>query len=130
MADQAELTIYLRRYPRGANDSTEYQEFKVPKTEGMSVLETLRYIQETTDSSLAFDYSCRIGVCRGCAVRIDGKVAMACSTPAADRMQIEAVNPRLTRRDLISRPSAYPCDIEEVRRRARRLEVRDRKGGK
>lgn len=114
MVEQKTITIYVRRYPLGESSSHDFQAFEVPAIAGMSVLESLRHIQENVDPSLAFDYSCRIGICRGCALLINGKVEMACSTPAASGMRIEPVNPRLTRRDLISRPSTYPRRMAEA----------------
>ena len=41
-------------------------------------MSVLRELYETQDHSLAFYYSCRIGKCAGCQVKVNGKVRLAC----------------------------------------------------
>lgn len=74
-------------------------------------MDVLRTIQENLDPSLAFDCSCRIGICKACALRVDGKVGMACSTVARDGMRIEPVNAKDVRRDLVVRPAKIPEEV-------------------
>jgi fumarate reductase iron-sulfur subunit len=86
-----EITIKTRVFrctPQNGKQEGHYESYEVPFQEGMSVLEVLDYIYKNHDSSLSFYYSCRIGKCLGCFVDIDGKVALACATPAKDNMTI------------------------------------------
>jgi succinate dehydrogenase / fumarate reductase iron-sulfur subunit len=50
----------------------------------MTVLDCLHKIREEQDPSLAFRFSCRMGVCGSCAMLINGKPTLACNTQALD----------------------------------------------
>ena len=80
----------------------------------MSVMDALRYAQENLDSSLAFDCSCRIGICKACALRMDGEVVMACSTVARDGMRLEPINTTNVCRDLIVRARTHHATVSEI----------------
>jgi len=45
-----------------------------------TVLEALIWIRENVDPSLAFRYSCRMGLCGSCAMEINRKPGLACQT--------------------------------------------------
>lgn len=69
--------------------------------EGASVSTALQYLQRKVDPSLAYVLSCRRGLCDLCAVRIDGKVVTACTTPLRDGMLIEPTRASLQLRDTV-----------------------------
>jgi succinate dehydrogenase / fumarate reductase iron-sulfur subunit len=50
----------------------------------MNLLEALIKIQDEQDGTLAFRYSCRGAVCGSCAMRVNGKVVLACRTHVED----------------------------------------------
>ena len=50
----------------------------------MNLLEALLRIQDEQDGTLAFRYSCRGAVCGSCALRVNGRVVLACRTPVED----------------------------------------------
>jgi succinate dehydrogenase / fumarate reductase iron-sulfur subunit len=54
--------------------------YRVPVKPGMTVLDGLHYIKENLDQSLAWRYSCRMGVCGSCGMLINGTPALACNT--------------------------------------------------
>jgi succinate dehydrogenase / fumarate reductase iron-sulfur subunit len=54
--------------------------YKVPVHEGMTVLDGLHYIKENLDPSLAWRYSCRMGVCGSCGMLLNGRPTLACNT--------------------------------------------------
>jgi succinate dehydrogenase / fumarate reductase iron-sulfur subunit len=54
--------------------------FSVPVTKGLTVLDGLHYIKENLDSSLAWRYSCRMGVCGSCGMFINSYPRLACNT--------------------------------------------------
>jgi succinate dehydrogenase / fumarate reductase iron-sulfur subunit len=64
------------------------QGFEIEARPGMVLLEAFHTIQEETDPSFAYRYSCRGAICGSCAVRINGAAALACKTqimPLADK---------------------------------------------
>jgi succinate dehydrogenase / fumarate reductase iron-sulfur subunit len=50
----------------------------------MNLLEALLRIQDEQDGTLAFRYSCRGAVCGSCAMKVNGKVVLACRTQIED----------------------------------------------
>ncbi len=50
----------------------------------MTVLEGLHYIKENLDPSLAWRYSCRMGVCGSCGMLLNGRPTLACNTQILD----------------------------------------------
>ncbi len=52
--------------------------FDVPRIEPMMVLDLLLAIQRDHDASLGFRFSCRVGMCGTCTVRMDGRSVLAC----------------------------------------------------
>jgi len=49
-----------------------------------TLLDCLEQIKDEQDGTLAFRRSCREGICGSCAVRVDGRTALACRTPVAE----------------------------------------------
>ncbi len=76
-----------------------YKEYEVPNLR--TVLEALIYIRENIDPTLAFNYSCRSGICGACAVKIDDNARLACKTGLRDGMKIEPIDGFKIVKDLI-----------------------------
>lgn len=78
--------------------------YQVPLIAGSSVADVLKHIQEHIDGSLAFSCSCKVGLCAGCTVRVNGKPVLACATPVDGDILVE---PSLgaVLRDLVVEPS-------------------------
>ncbi len=74
------ITFNIRRFNPDEDDAPRWQQFTVPVEEGMTVLDGLHWIQENQDATLAFRFSCRMGVCGSCAMLINGTPTMACNT--------------------------------------------------
>lgn len=77
--------------------------------EGASVSTALVWLQRHHDASLGFSLSCRRGLCDVCALRIDGTVTTACTTPLRDGMRLEPAKDALARAGTI-------IDLSLVRR--------------
>lgn len=61
-----------------------YSSYKVPKDKISTVFEGLLYIKENLDQTLSMRYSCTMEICGSCAVEVNGRPKMACSTIASD----------------------------------------------
>ena len=83
MGNPERITIHVLR------SSGEFQKFEIPTSREISILEALCYIWEYLDPSLAFSYSCRIGICHSCLVQANGCPVLACMTLVKDGMRIE-----------------------------------------
>jgi succinate dehydrogenase / fumarate reductase iron-sulfur subunit len=78
------LTLRIQRLNPEHDPSRWIQTYQVETRKGMNLLEALIKIQDEQDGTLAFRYSCRGAVCGSCAMRVNGKVVLACRTHVED----------------------------------------------
>ena len=69
--------------------------------QNLTVLASLVLIQETIDPSLAFSQGCRSGVCGSCAVRVNGRECLGCTTKIEDEDVIEPLRYAPIVKDLV-----------------------------
>jgi len=74
----------IRRYDPERSPEPYWQEFEVDWEPGAVVLYALHDIHENQDGTLAYRYSCRGAICGSCAVRINGRAALACKTQISE----------------------------------------------
>jgi len=86
---------------RGTGRDGRLVTYEVPIERGESVLGVLQYIHENLDPGLTFYSSCRIGLCTGCLVRVNGRPVFACTTLAEGDMLIEPHGREERVRDLV-----------------------------
>lgn len=67
-----------------ASGETRLQPYELELREQATLLDCLEQIKDELDGTLAFRRSCREGICGSCAVRIDGRTALACRTPVSE----------------------------------------------
>jgi succinate dehydrogenase iron-sulfur subunit len=75
-----QIKFHVTRYNPEKDGIPYIQTYTVPVREGMTVLDGLHYIKETLDPSLAWRYSCRMGVCGSCGMLLNGSPTLACNT--------------------------------------------------
>lgn len=95
------INVSCFRYDPEADAEPRYQDYSVPLQDGqMSVHDCLNHIRENLDPSLAYFINCHLGFCQRCSLRVNGKVVLACETPAEEDMVLEPVNKDEVIRDL------------------------------
>ena len=57
-----------------------YVEYEVPRQKSQTVLDVVTYIQRKLDSTLAYRYACRVGMCGSCAMTVNGVPRWTCRT--------------------------------------------------
>ena len=78
--------------------------FEVERFDPMTVLDVLLAVQRQHDPSLGFRYSCRVGMCNVCGVRVDGEPVLACRVPleaGQEELRIEPMEGLPVARDLV-----------------------------
>jgi succinate dehydrogenase / fumarate reductase iron-sulfur subunit len=75
-----QVTFKVQRYNPEEGTPPYMQEFDVPASRGMTILEGLMYIKENLDSTLAFRSSCRMAICGSCGMLINNYPHLACHT--------------------------------------------------
>jgi len=57
-----------------------FQEFGVPRHASQTVLDVVTHVQRHLDPTLAYRYSCRVGMCGSCAMMVNGAPRWTCRT--------------------------------------------------
>ncbi len=99
-ADDADLegeTVHLKvfRYDPEveAKQEPRFDDFHVPFTKGMTVLDAVMYARDEYDSSLTFRHSCRQAVCGSDAFFVNGKQRLGCKTQISELEQPVRIEP-------------------------------------
>jgi fumarate reductase iron-sulfur subunit len=83
----------LRHNPRDLASVPSVQTYELEEAAGMTLFIALNEIREKIDSSLAFDFVCRAGICGSCAMVINGRPGLACRTLTKDLPQDISLSP-------------------------------------
>lgn len=57
-----------------------FTSYDVPRQDSQTVLDVVTYIQRRLDPSLAYRFSCRVGMCGSCAMTVNGIARWTCRT--------------------------------------------------
>ena len=81
VAQHRVLKIQVLRYnPQEPGSIPHMQTYELEEADGMTLFIALNEIRERQDASLQFDFVCRAGICGSCAMLIDGRPGLACTT--------------------------------------------------
>lgn len=101
------MQVKLYRYDPSTNTEGHFDLFDVPALPHWTVMDVLDYIGENNDSTIAYfkHGACDHGICGRCALRVNGKVKLACSTEVSEEKELELtpVNEHVLR-DLVVSP--------------------------
>ncbi len=75
-----QINFHVTRYNPETDSAPYVKSYTVPVREGMTVLEALHYIKDNLDPTLAWRYSCRMGICGSCGMLLNGSPGLACNT--------------------------------------------------
>lgn len=95
------VTISILRWDPDTEAEPRWVEYSVPAGDRTTVLEALTYVYENVDPTLVFRFGCRFNMCGLCAVQVDTKPAMACTTQVKDGMTIGPLAGLPVLRDLV-----------------------------
>ena len=74
------VNVSIQRSASGANGTVAWETHRVEAAEKASVLDTLFALQRGACPDLAFRFSCRVGMCGSCAMVVNGRERLTCST--------------------------------------------------
>ena len=91
---------------RGKADGA-FQDFDVPRHASQTVLDVVTHIQRVLDSTLAYRFACRVGMCGSCAMTVNGVARWTCRTHVDkvvknDRIEIAPLRNLPVIRDLVT----------------------------
>ncbi len=82
MADRIELQV--ARYRPEQESEVTFDQYEVPCPKEWVVLDGLNHVKDQIDGTLAYRWSCRMGVCGSCGMMVNGEPKLTCATFLAD----------------------------------------------
>ncbi|ROR71970.1 succinate dehydrogenase/fumarate reductase iron-sulfur subunit [Bogoriella caseilytica] len=99
------VTLEVLRYRPDRDGAPQLATYQVPYSTETSVVDALNWVKDTADSSLAFRWSCRMGICGSCGMMINGLPRLACETFvrdfASEGLRVEPLENFSVERDLV-----------------------------
>ncbi len=99
------VTIEALRYNPEKDSAPRLQQYSVPVSKGMTVLDGLHWIKENLDNTLSWRSSCRMGICGSCGMFINGLPRLACNLQIVhlhtDRISVKPLPNYKIIRDLV-----------------------------
>jgi fumarate reductase iron-sulfur subunit len=80
----ASLELAVTRYRPERESAPSIQTYEVPFRKDWVVLDALNYVKDSLDGSLSFRWSCRMGVCGSCGMKVNGTPKLTCAAFLAD----------------------------------------------
>jgi succinate dehydrogenase / fumarate reductase iron-sulfur subunit len=74
------VTFHVRRFEPEKDREPRWENHRIDVLPGMTVLDGLWKVKETSAPSLAWRSSCRMGICGSCGMLINGRPRLACNT--------------------------------------------------
>ena len=74
------ITLEILRYRPEEEAAPVYQRYEVPFRKDWVILDALNYIKDEIDGTLAYRWSCRMGVCGSCGMMVNGTPVLTCAT--------------------------------------------------
>ena len=74
------ITLRIARYRPEQESETTFDEFEVPCPKDWVLLDGLNHIKDQIDGTLAYRWSCRMGICGSCGMTVNGEPKLTCAT--------------------------------------------------
>jgi fumarate reductase (CoM/CoB) subunit B len=113
---KATFAVKVYRYDPAANASPSYRSYELEFGKRQTVLALLIEIYRHFDADLAFRWSCGLGKCGVCAVRVNGRPVMACQEVVENQdLVIEPLKNFPVLKDLIVDRDTHTTALSHVR---------------
>jgi fumarate reductase iron-sulfur subunit len=78
------IRLQIARYRPEQESEQTFDEYEVPYTKETAVLDGLNYVKDALDGTLAYRWSCRMGICGSCGMTVNGEPKLTCATFLGD----------------------------------------------
>jgi fumarate reductase iron-sulfur subunit len=113
------ITLEVARYRPERDTEPAFQTYAVPLRKDWVVLDALNYIKDRLDGSLAFRWSCRMGICGSCGMTVNGVPKLTCATFLSDYVpgpvRIEPLRYFPVVRDLVIAMTDFIIKLKKVK---------------
>ncbi len=83
---QATVALTVARYRPENESEPTFQTYQVPFRKDWVILDALNYVKDRLDGSLSFRWSCRMGVCGSCGMKVNGTPKLTCAAFLSDHL--------------------------------------------
>ena len=78
------IRLQVARYRPERESEVTFDEYEVPCPKDWVVLDGLNHVKDRIDGTLAYRWSCRMGICGSCGMTVNGEPKLTCATFLAD----------------------------------------------
>src|SRR5262245_66281675 len=78
------LPLAVARYRPEQESEATLETYEIPFRKDWVVLDALNHVKDNLDGSLSFRWSCRMGVCGSCGMKVNGTPKLTCATFLSD----------------------------------------------
>jgi fumarate reductase iron-sulfur subunit len=78
------IRLQVARYRPEQESEASFDEYDVPCPKEWVVLDGLNHVKDRIDGTLAYRWSCRMGICGSCGMLVNGEPKLTCATFLAD----------------------------------------------
>jgi fumarate reductase iron-sulfur subunit len=78
------IKLQVARYRPEQESAQTFDEYEVPCPKDWVVLDGLNHVKDKIDGTLAYRWSCRMGVCGSCGMMVNGEPKLTCATFLTD----------------------------------------------
>jgi fumarate reductase iron-sulfur subunit len=112
------ITLQVARYRPEQESEATFDEYEVPCPKEWVVLDGLNHVKDRIDGTLAYRWSCRMGVCGSCGMMVNGEPTLSCKSfvrdlPATIRVEPLAHFP--IERDLVTVVEDFMAKLARVK---------------
>ena len=113
------VTLMVTRYRPEQESEPTLATYEVPYRKDWVVLDALNYVKDTLDGSLSFRWSCRMGVCGSCGMKVNGSPKLTCASFLSDSLpgpiRVEPLDYIPVVRDLVVDMSDFMRKLKKVK---------------
>jgi fumarate reductase iron-sulfur subunit len=113
------VTLQVARYRPEQEREPSFQSYEVPFHKDWVVLDGLNHVKDQLDGSLSFRWSCRMGVCGSCGMKVNGEPKLTCAAFLADYLpgpvRVEPLDYFPVVRDLVVDISDFMRKLKQVK---------------
>ena len=78
------IRLQVARYRPEQESEATFDEYEVPYSKDWVILDGLNHIKDRIDGTLAYRWSCRMGICGSCGMTVNGEPKLTCATFLTD----------------------------------------------
>src|SRR5438876_12328163 len=80
------VALTVARYRPERESEPTFQTYEIPFRKDWVVLDALNHVKDSLDGSLSFRWSCRMGVCGSCGMKVNGSPKLTCASFLSDAL--------------------------------------------